>query len=430
MNAKFSRVPGAMKTFSGVIFVDFQKTLFVGVDTHKNQHTAVAINAFHQPVAVVQTPNNPRNFADFLKAIIAEVTEEITLVFGLEDTQGLGRSLAQWLIQQGFVVKEVNPVYTDRERKRKTDPDKSHPKDAKSIADVLYRDFNRLPTATADGSVKALKNAVAMREQLVRQATRVKNQLHDYLHQQYPEYQTFFSDPFCKTGMAFFSKFPSPAHLQGYGINRLLKFLKKQANNMSLNKAQWILDHTDKEAARDLSTDVLDTIIPTLIAQLQMLEEHLEIIGAKISKLLDESDYKLRTLGGIGDVLAATLQAEIGSSERFKSSDKLARYAGIAPADRSSGNSKRKKHCKYGRRRLNYAFYLLALNQIGSDRSGRLRNPEARRYYEKKLREGKSPKTAIRCLMRRLVDIIYAMMRDRTSYKHPEPILPDIKKVV
>lgn len=410
--------------------MDFQKTLFVGVDTHKNHHTAVAINAFHQPVAVVQTPNNPRSFPGFLKTILAETTGEMTLVFGLEDTQGLGRSLAQWLIQQGFVVKEVNPVYTDRERKRKTDPDKSDPKDAKAIADVLYRDFKQLPTATTDGSVKALKNAVTAREQLVRQTTRVKNQLHAYLHQQYPDYETFFSDPFCKTGLAFFSKFPSPAHLQGYGVSRLLKFLKKQANNMSLNKAQWILDHSDKEATRDVSTDVLDTIIITLISQLQMLEKHQVIIEAEISKLLDESEYKLRTMGGIGDILAATLQAEIGSSERFKSPDKLARYAGIAPADRSSGNTKRKTHRKYGRRSLNYAFYLLALNQIGSDRSGRLRNPEARRYYEKKIIEGKSHKTAMRCLMRRLVDIIYAMMRDRSVYVLPEHHLPDIKKVI
>lgn len=421
-----------MKTsFREMILVDFPKTLFVGVDTHKNHHTAVVINAFHQPVAAVETLNNPRSFPGFLKAILAEAAEEMTLVFGLEDTKGLGRSLAQWLIGQGFIVKEVNPVYTDRERKRKTDPDKSDPKDAKAIADVLYRDFNRLPTVTADGSVKAIKNAVTAREQLVRQATRVKNELHAYLHQQYPEYLTFFSDPFCKTGLAFFSKFPSPVHLQGYGVSRLLKFLKKQANNMTLAKAQWIIDHSDKEAARDLSSDVLDTIIPTLISELKMLQEHQKVIEAKISELLNQSEYQLRTMKGIGDVLAATLLAEIGSSERFKSSDKLARYAGIAPADRSSGDSKRKKHRKYGRRRLNQAFYLLALNQIGSDRSKQqLNNPVARRYYEKKIQEGKSHKTAMRCLMRRLVDIVFAMMRDRSKYKLPEYSLPDVKKVI
>jgi transposase len=410
--------------------MDYQRTLFVGVDTHKNHHTAVAINAFHQPVALVETPNNPRKYPAFLKAIMAEISEGMNLVFGLEDTQGLGRSLAQWLIQQGFVVKEVNPVYTDRERKRRTDPDKSDPKDAKAIADILYRDFNRLPSITTDGSVKALKNAVTAREQLVRQATMVKNQLHAYLHQQYPDYQTFFSDPFCKTGLAFFSKFPSPAHLQRYGVSRLLKFLKKQANNMSVYKAQWILEHIDKEMIPDLSTDVLDTIIPTLISQLQMLQKHQEVIETKITELLNDSEFKLRTMKGIGDILAATIQAEIGNIDRFDSPDKLARYAGIAPADQSSGNSSRKKHRKYGRRRLNFAFYLLALNQIGSDRSGQHRNPVAFGYYHKKLGEGKSPKTALRCLMRRLVDIVFAMMRDRSAYSFPERALPEIKKVI
>lgn len=59
----------------------------------------------------------------------------------------------------------------------------------------------------------------------------------------------------------------------------------------------------------------------------------------------------------------------------------------------------RRKNRSYGRRRLNKAFYLLALNQI----RGRNKHPgsvEARRYYNKKLAEGKAPKHALRCLMR------------------------------
>ena len=89
------------------------------------------------------------------------------------------------------------------------------------------------------------------------------------------------------------------------------------------------------------------------------------------------SEYQLRTMTGLGNTLAGIFEAEIGQIERFDSADKLARYAGIPPAEKSSGKSKRKKHYIYGRRRLNQAFYTLALNQISSHRSEQLRNPEA-----------------------------------------------------
>jgi len=41
---------------------------------------------------------------------------------------------------------------------------------------------------------------------------------------------------------------------------------------------------------------------------------------------------------------------------------------------------------------------------------------------KEKLKEGKSKKIALICLQRRLVDIIYAMMRDRSAYKLPENV--------
>jgi len=91
----------------------------------------------------------------------------------------------------------------------------------------------------------------------------------------------------------------------------------------------------------------------------------------------------------------------------------------VAPVEDSSGTRRRRRHRQYGRRRLNKAFYLLALNQIKQRANGKWGNAEAGRYYEKKLAEGKSKKHALRCLMRRLVDIIYAMMRDGSAYRMP-----------
>jgi len=125
---------------------------------------------------------------------------------------------------------------------------------------------------------------------------------------------------------------------------------------------------------------------------------------------------------GIGFKLAALFISNIKNIDRFESANKLARYAGLAPVEHSSGTSKNMGYKKYGCRDLNHAFHLLAVQQIGSSIHGKIKNPISYKYYQKKLQEGKSQKVALTCLERRLVDIIYAMMRDRSAYRLPENI--------
>ncbi len=58
----------------------------------------------------------------------------------------------------------------------------------------------------------------------------------------------------------------------------------------------------------------------------------------------------------------------------------------------------------------------MALAHISRTRDGRDKNPISRTYYLKKISEGKTKKEALTCLSRRLVDLIYAVMRDRSIY--------------
>jgi len=155
-----------------------------------------------------------------------------------------------------------------------------------------------------------------------------------------------------------------------------------------------------------------------IIKEYKMLQKHIEKIDEKIVTAVDNSEYKLTTMPGINYVLAAKIVSNIKNIDRFDSADELARYAGIAPSEYSSGKRNNTIGKKYGNRDLNHAFYMLAIQQIGANGSNP--NPVAYQYYQKKLKEGKSKETAITCLQRRLVDIIYAMMRDRSAYEIPE----------
>jgi hypothetical protein len=50
-----------------------------------------------------------------------------------------------------------------------------------------------------------------------------------------------------------------------------------------------------------------------------------------------------------------------------------------------------------------------------------LHDPTSRTYYDRKRAEGKKHNAALICLARRRCDVLYAMLRNGTHYRHPEP---------
>ena len=112
----------------------------------------------------------------------------------------------------------------------------------------------------------------------------------------------------------------------------------------------------------------------------------------------------------MGPVFAAVIVAEIGDLSRFPDAGHLAAYAGVAPSKRQSGSgkggSKKRSRCN---RILKGAFCESAWIAIQHDK-------EARRFFEKKLGEGKTHKQAILALARHRVDVVYAMLRTGSAY--------------
>jgi hypothetical protein len=143
---------------------------------------------------------------------------------------------------------------------------------------------------------------------------------------------------------------------------------------------------------------------------MEELEKHMK-------KIIGKLDYKLESLTGIATVTASQIIAEIGDINRFKNADKLARYAGIAPVNFSSAGKGKDKKSKQGNRTLNGVLYFLAMQQVQLTKGTKQpRNPILYEYYLRKISEGKTKTQALICIMRRLVNIIYGMMKNKTEY--------------
>ena len=111
--------------------------------------------------------------------------------------------------------------------------------------------------------------------------------------------------------------------------------------------------------------------------------------------------------------------AEIGDIKRFPNANKLAQFAGIAPLHLSSSGKGKDVATKQGNRRLQATIYFLAIQMVQISLKGVIRHPAFRAYYEKRKSEGKTSQQALICISRRLISVIYGMLKNGTEYRMP-----------
>ena len=200
-------------------------------------------------------------------------------------------------------------------------------------------------------------------------------------------------------------------------------FLKTHSKGrFSRKKARAILSSTDNSIAHSL-TDTRAHIIVAHVGRLTCIGEELKEIKKALTALVKASSYYcLTSIPGIDIVTTAKIISVVADISRFSSASKLARFYGIALSEKSSGRKKKYDKSKYGNKSLYSTIYFMALAHISRTRDGKDKNPISRAYYLKKISEGKTKKEALTCLARRLVGIIFAIMRHRSIYDFSKSI--------
>jgi transposase len=205
--------------------------------------------------------------------------------------------------------------------------------------------------------------------------------------------------------------------LKGTTQEELASFLYEKSNHRlgreaSRKKAQYILEHSDGEHISDLDllTKAQGQIIRDLAQRLLQLKRSIETIEAGLEESLPATGQQLETFKGIGTALAGVFIGETLDTARFKhDKDKFASYNGSAPATKGTGKHVRQVENHWCNRRLKAALDRLALNARRSE-------PLSEAYFQKCLDSGLDRREAHKRLMRRLSDIVFAMMRDKTPY--------------
>ena len=347
----------------------------IGGDCHKESHTLVAVDLVGRKIGELTVPNRLTSYAQVLTWAQRLDGERI---WGIENSGSFGRGLAQYLVGQDERVYEVSPHLTGRKRRTSLDRDKSDPTDALAIGRVVLQEGQHLPQVQPEDLSSILSVVVEHRDNLVGERTRLLNQLHMHLGHGEPTY---------KERLGALKEHRTLQACQTYTL---------PSNDSVVQMRAQII--------RQLATLILN-----LTETIEQGETE------QIEPLVDQANTPLLSIQGISHLTAAKLMARVGPIDAVKSAASLARYSGIAPVPLSSGSSQRHRVNGEGDRQLQAIFYLIALVQKRC-------NPFAQAYFAKKRQEGKTQKEAMRCLMRRLVDIVYAV------WKHNQPYHPPAEK--
>jgi transposase len=140
-----------------------------------------------------------------------------------------------------------------------------------------------------------------------------------------------------------------------------------------------------------------------LITELDRIDKRIKTADTELRELVAATGSTLLELTGIGPSGAARLLGDIGDISRFADKGRFASWNGTAPLEASSGDQRRHRLSRAGNRRINRVLHIMAIVQLRHDTEGRA-------YYRRKLADGKTNMEAIRCLKRRLSDVVYRVM--------------------
>ena len=154
----------------------------------------------------------------------------------------------------------------------------------------------------------------------------------------------------------------------------------------------------------------------TISATLKTLQAHLAELDHEINDTVRGSpvwrgtDDLLTSVPGVGDVTARTLIAdlpELGQLDRRR----IAALVGLAPVNRDSGQMRGRRAIAGGRTVVRRVLYMATLSAVRW-------NPVIKQHFESLVERGRPKKVALVACMRRLLGILNAIIRTKTSWQN------------
>ena len=368
---------------------------------------------------------------------IKKVEKEFNMKTGIfmESTGVYHLSLFHFLKNHNLEAYVINPLVTNSNKNKDIRKVKNDKKDALAIAKIGK--FENIKACSYfDVSIFTLKSLCRDYYKLVDTRSTFKKKLSADLRIVFPGYNSIFSDITGVTSIAILKCYQTPQSILDAPKEDILKVLKESSKknlfwcNNTYDKLIKIAFDATYIAISSLGLSIKITInigtIESLNKQVELLLKEIENISHSndTSSKFKKNILLLMSMPGVGFISAVTILSEIGDFEGFLKPKQLVAYFGIDPSVNESGKFKsdKDKMSKRGTRFGRRALYAVALASIRANRNGEANNKILLDYYKSNL-NGKKKKVALVAIMHKLVNYIFATLRNQKEYEQRSPKL-------
>lgn len=383
--------------------------IYVGIDIASEKHDCCILGEHNKKLESFSFSNTRDGFISLLAACKKYAEPEQTKI-GLESTGIYGDNLHDFLRRNGYEIHTFNPLLIKKSMQattlRKTKTDKS---DASFLASYLARELPD-PDPQISYHISELKSLTRARFSVVGACSKAKTQLKALLVQVFPEFHTAFSDVFGVAAIAILRKYPTAKKLSAAKKTAVAKILSEASRHrLGEEKAAMLIDLAKNSVGCHSETKALE--MQYYLDQIELNTAYIRRYEAAIREIMNEIDSPITTIPGIGLVLGAMILAELGDVTRFATPEKVLAFAGLDPSIYQSGKYTPASGTmvKRGSPQLRWALLMAARSTI-------VHNPNIAIYYQKKLSEGKHYNVICSHIAKKLVRILYSLLKKNTPY--------------
>lgn len=393
-----------------------QNVLIATIDGGKDRHYGYYRCPDGADCKAFEFWNNGRGFNEFWERITSAASRHSLedIIVGFEPTGPYMEPLAQFLrSKQGVQLVQVNPMHSKRLKELTgNSPLKTDRKDPKVIADIIELG-HALTVVIPEGPAAELRRLTQARERTTVSRARLYNQLQTLLASFFPEFLQVMTDVKTATAMHLLRHYPTQEGIVALGEPGLAALLRKVSRGkLREDRARALFEAAQESVGvREGRTGML-LEIGLLLDTIGFYDRFIDGLELEMARQLEQIPYShvILSLRGIGAVTAAGLIGEVGDFTKFRTISEVMKLAGLDLYEVSSGKHKGKlRISKRGRPLMRKLLYLAALSTVRQ--GGALHE-----WYQRALGRGMKKPQALVAVSRKLLGIIFALVRDHSVY--------------
>lgn len=396
-----------------------ENTLIIGVDIAKEAHVARAINfRGYEYGKYIEFKNTQYGFDELIEWIegIRNTNNLDKVILAMEPTGHYWFTLSNYLKSTEIEVVIVNPMHVKKSKELDDNsPTKNDIKDAKVIAQLAKDGRYSIPNIP-EGVYAELRNAMDIKNDIDKRLNTIKNRMHRWLDQYFPEFKTVFKDIEGKAAIMTLKHIPLPNEIVQLGELGVLTLWRTE-----IKRAVGIKRATELVAIAKNSIGLVEGStfakyeMSYMIEDYTLLTSRMESVMQKVEQLLATIPFTkyLLDIKGIGILTVAGFISEVGDITKYTHPKQIIKLAGLNLKEHSSGKHKgQTRITKRGRSKLRAILFKAVMPLVA-------KNDEFKNHHIKLTTRSSNPlkkKQSLIAIACKLIRIFFAIGNKGEAY--------------